>query len=119
VKFFSTREERLKKIANAYIVRQQLRGINRTCKWLPCHKKGLQDCSFCVCPFFPCQDTELGKWYHWEKDGKTGKVWDCSGCALNHKRNIAMYLLDHIKNVKDHATNMLLLPIVKKMYLLD
>jgi precorrin-3B C17-methyltransferase len=54
---------------------------NTSCKYFPCHKN-LEDCTFCYCPFYACQNTKRGKFI--EKDGKT--IWDCSNCEWIHKK---------------------------------
>ena len=55
--------------------------LNKKCKYYPCHE-GLEDCTYCYCPIFPCEDETLGKWI---KNGKK-KIWDCSNCIIFHKR---------------------------------
>lgn len=115
--FFTNREQRLKNVANGYIRRGKLRGLNKTCKWMPCHKTGLQDCSFCVCPFYPCKDEQLGKWYYFNKEGIPNRVWDCTGCSLNHRKDLAAELITDIKDVADHQGNMSLFLKYKEKYL--
>ena len=34
-------------------------GPNLQCDYHPSHFTG-QDCTFCYCPFYPCEDTDLG-----------------------------------------------------------
>jgi len=57
--------------------------INPFCQFFPCHE-GLEDCTFCWCPFYPCKDLEKGKYI---RKGKT-RVWDCSGCNWIHKKEV-------------------------------
>lgn len=58
------------------------------CPYYPCHFSG-QNCDFCYCPFYPCRDESLGQW----SAGTNGnKVWNCAGCTLLHKPEIANYL---------------------------
>ena len=52
-------QEYLKEIVRAEIARGWI-GCNRKCKYNPCHYEG-QDCTFCYCPFYPCNDTRFGK----------------------------------------------------------
>ena len=57
--------------------------IKNDCQYYPCHE-GLEDCTYCYCPLYPCKDEELGKW----TQSKNGKIWDCSDCNILHKRKI-------------------------------
>lgn len=70
--------------------------IEQNCKYYPCHFEG-QDCTFCYCPFYPCNNTEKGgKIYH----GKNGiDVWDCSECNYIHKTVNLLKIKDKIKNI--------------------
>ena len=54
--------------------------INKACAYYPCHEM-LEDCVFCYCPLYPCEDEELGKYI-----GDT-KIWDCSLCTWIHEKN--------------------------------
>jgi len=56
--------------------------IKQNCDYYPCHFIG-QDCTFCYCPFYPCNDTKRGgKVYN----GQNGvSVWDCSECKYIHR----------------------------------
>jgi adenosylcobinamide hydrolase len=58
------------------------------CPYFPCHFPG-QRCDFCYCPFYPCDDEELGEW---TESSKGGKVWNCAHCTLLHEPQIADYL---------------------------
>ncbi|VVB90000.1 Aspartate aminotransferase [uncultured archaeon] len=71
------------------------------CEYYPCHFEG-QDCTFCFCPFYPCEDRRTG--------GKTipkstgGTVWSCIGCRLIHDGVIAEKVLKRLmknKKIKD------------------
>ena len=61
---------------------------NTECDYHPCHYKG-QNCSFCYCPFYPCNDTDLGT----SKASKRGNgdIWDCSQCLFNHRNEVVEY----------------------------
>jgi Zn-finger protein len=48
------------------------------CEYFPCHKK-MEDCTFCYCPIYPCDNFNLGSF---TKDG----IWDCSKCNIFHKK---------------------------------
>ena len=56
--------------------------INKQCKYYPCHTK-VQDCRYCVCPFYPCRIEGLGEWIEIES---RGKIWDCTNCNLPHRK---------------------------------
>ncbi len=83
--------------------------INRTnkfCNYYSCHK-GLQDCSFCYCPFYPCLDKELGGYvYH---NDKKSKVWSCRDCNFIHKKQVTDKIF---RFINDNRHNFL--PNVKK-----
>lgn len=64
-------------------------GSNMGCEYHPCHFKG-QDCTFCYCPFFPCNDTDLGQMIQ----GKHGEVWSCVDCLLIHRPEVCEYVAD-------------------------
>lgn len=57
--------------------------VNKSCSYFPCHKK-LEDCTFCYCPFYPCQDEKLGRYIYSTKRKK--KIWSCHECSWIHKR---------------------------------
>ncbi|MFP4655603.1 MAG: cysteine-rich small domain-containing protein, partial [Methanohalobium sp.] len=62
-----------------------------TCEYYPCHYPG-QDCTFCFCPFYPCEDERTGGRYIERSGG--GKVWSCSDCHIIHMEEIVEYILD-------------------------
>lgn len=43
------------------------------------------DCSLCYCPFYPCKDERLGKWYD--------DIWDCSDCTIIHDVTVAYNII--------------------------
>ncbi len=49
--------------------------IKKDCQFFPCHE-GIEDCTYCYCPIFPCKCKEFGEW----KEKNEDKVWDCSKC---------------------------------------
>lgn len=61
------------------------------CPYYPCHFEG-QDCTFCFCPLYPCEDPELGEWI---KGSGDKPVWTCKGCRLLHDKKTADYLVKH------------------------
>ncbi len=63
--------------------KQVKRGMRkgRECEYYPCHFEG-QDCTYCFCPFYPCEDERLGK----NIVGKKGtRVWSCKDCRWIHE----------------------------------
>ncbi|HII02301.1 TPA: threonine-phosphate decarboxylase [Methanosarcinaceae archaeon] len=66
-------------------------GGRKTCEYYPCHFEG-QNCTFCFCPFYPCEDERTGG--KWIKSSRGGKVWSCVDCHLVHKTEIAQQVLD-------------------------
>lgn len=70
-------------------------GSNLECPYHPCHFWG-QDCTFCYCPFYPCEDEDLGC----NTQGKNGKpVWNCSDCLLIHRKEVGSYVMSEIKRL--------------------
>lgn len=71
------------------------------CEYYPCHFEG-QDCTFCFCPFYPCEDTRTGGKIIQKSTG--GTVWSCIGCRLIHDGKIAEKVLEELmknKKIKD------------------
>ena len=61
----------------------ELLGIDKSCKYYPCHHGGLEDCTFCFCPFYPCGDeSTAGKWIK-------GTSWSCEDCSWIHHTEVA------------------------------
>ena len=56
--------------------------LNKDCVYFPCHDI-IEDCTFCYCPFYPCDNTERGEWIH----NKAEKIWDCSNCNWIHLKD--------------------------------
>lgn len=79
--------EHLKKIVRD---KQQI-GSNESCDYYPCHYEG-QDCTWCFCPFYPCEDEAVGGRWVERKDGS--RVWGCSQCFWIHRADVARALLD-------------------------
>jgi threonine-phosphate decarboxylase len=65
-------------------------GSNTECDYYPCHFKG-QDCTFCFCPFYPCEDTRTGG--SWVESSSGGQVWSCLNCNIVHEERIVDELL--------------------------
>jgi len=65
--------------------------INKACCFYPCHDiDKLEDCVFCYCPKYPCEQLEYGKYL---KNG----IWDCSNCTWIHKKEIVDNIFDFLK----------------------
>jgi cobyric acid synthase CobQ len=69
-------------------------GSDRNCSYHPCHFSG-QDCTFCYCPFYPCNDTDFGSNIESTK-GKT--IWECTSCLFIHRPEVGRFVMSSIKN---------------------
>lgn len=69
-------------------------GSNRNCEYYPCHFDG-QDCTFCYCPFYPCNDPFLGKEIISKKGNKT---WSCKDCFWIHRNDVAKRCFELLKD---------------------
>ena len=79
-------------LVNKAIREKKLRGNDLSCEYNPCHK-GLEDCTFCYCPFYPCINVNTGG--REIVNSRTGvHIWDCSGCVFPHKTVNAQEILD-------------------------
>lgn len=56
--------------------------VNQACSYFPCHQD-LEDCTFCYCPFYPCQEEGLGSYVYSSRLKK--KVWSCKSCNWIHQ----------------------------------
>ncbi len=71
------------------------------CEYYPCHFEG-QDCTFCFCPFYPCEDKRTGGEFVHRSTG--GHVWSCAGCRLIHESEVADNVLKALmkgRKIKD------------------
>jgi histidinol-phosphate aminotransferase/threonine-phosphate decarboxylase len=66
-------------------------GGRKTCEYYPCHFEG-QNCTFCFCPFYPCENEKTGG--KWIQSSRGGRIWSCVDCHLVHKKEIAQKILD-------------------------
>ena len=70
-------------------------GPNLSCDYHPCHFEG-QDCTFCYCPFYPCNDTDLGC----DIEGRHGsKIWCCTDCLFIHRQDVARFIMSEIRRL--------------------
>jgi Zn-finger protein len=67
---------------------------NKFCKYFPCHK-GLEDCTFCYCPFYPCKDENRGEYTYSSKTKRN--VWSCQECNWIHKKKTVDMIFNIIK----------------------
>ena len=91
-----------KKLAEKEIGQALVKGVTARsrvdCEYYPCHYEG-QDCTFCFCPFYPCEDTRTGGKLIPKSTG--GTVWSCISCRLIHEEKIAeKVLVELMKNKK-------------------
>ncbi len=76
-------------------IKQGWIGPNLKCEYHPSHFTG-QDCTFCYCPFYPCEDEDLGS----NTPGKRGKpVWNCSDCLFIHRTEVAKHIMSEIRRL--------------------
>jgi L-threonine-O-3-phosphate decarboxylase len=66
-------------------------GSRKSCEYYPCHFEG-QNCTFCFCPFYPCENEKTGG--KWIQSSRGGKVWSCVDCHLVHEKETARKILD-------------------------
>ncbi|SFM32344.1 threonine-phosphate decarboxylase CobD [Methanolobus profundi] len=66
------------------------KGSNTDCDYYPCHFEG-QDCTFCFCPFYPCEDSRTGG--NWIESSSGGQVWSCLKCNIVHEEKVVDDLL--------------------------
>ena len=70
----------------------------KTCEYYPCHFEG-QNCTFCFCPFYPCEnECTKGKWI---TSSGGSKVWSCIDCHIVHNKEIARKILDTLMQEGD------------------
>lgn len=85
--------------------------VNKACKYFPCHK-GLEDCTFCYCPFYPCLDRTKGS-YVYPSRFKKG-VWSCADCSWIHKGKVTERIFALIRKNKYRVWKEMFLPKVKR-----
>ena len=103
---------------NKILKKGRLTGRNRECKYYPCHDlTGIgsafardsssydseMDCTFCFCPFYPCNDGVTGGETIITKSGEL--VWGCKNCGWIHKPVIARKVMDEILKLKINDIN--------------
>lgn len=83
---------------NKMIQAARLLGPDKKCKDYPCHFDG-QDCTWCFCPFYPCEDESTGG--GWTKDEWAGGeiVWGCKNCNWIHTSKVAKCVLSEFLGI--------------------
>ena len=80
-----------------------LKRLNRACKYFPCHT-GLEDCTFCYCPYYPCLDERRGKFVY--PDKKMKGVWSCQPCGWIHNKKVVDSLFTLIQKARRPGRNL-------------
>ncbi|GEM_PF-821773 len=87
--------------------------LNRACKFFPCHA-GLEDCTFCYCPLYPCLNEDRGEYIYSPKNNK--KIWSCESCNWIHKKKVVDDIFELIrknrrprKKIKDSRTGIIVI----------
>jgi len=71
-------------------------GSNTECPHFPCHHAE-QDCTFCFCPLYPCEDPELGEFVVSRRTG--GSVWSCQRCLWTHRQDVVASLFQAMPEI--------------------
>ena len=69
-------------------IEEELAGTKISCPYHPSHFRN-QECTFCYCPFYPCEDPDLGEV---TESLKIGKIWNCTYCNFIHRKDVASYV---------------------------
>ena len=75
-------------VLRSQMARGPIRG-DRECPYFPCHHQD-QNCTFCFCPLYPCEDPLLGEYVTSMRTG--GRVWSCMDCLWVHRDDVAASL---------------------------
>ena len=107
-------QENLTKIVRSEIGRGWI-GSNRRCNYYPCHYDG-QDCTFCYCPFYPCNDKEVGGEEIISRNGTP--VWSCMHCHFMHSEDSAEYVHNRlsVEGIDDEIKLKTLFDEVKRLF---
>jgi len=89
--------ERAEKEIGSALVRGTAARSRIDCEYYPCHFSG-QDCTFCFCPFYPCENEKAGGELIQRTTG--GPVWSCARCSLIHKGDVAEMALKELMKGK-------------------
>jgi threonine-phosphate decarboxylase len=90
-------------------------GSNTKCTYYPCHHSG-QDCTFCYCPFYPCNDKEVGGREITSRKG--APVWSCMQCHFMHSKEPTEYVHNRlsIEGIDDEERLRALFDEVKELF---
>lgn len=78
------------------------KGLNEKCAYFPCHDN-LEDCTFCFCPLYPCENKSRGGYFLKRPDGSS--VWACEKCIWIHKTENAERILGMLEKNKQREQN--------------
>lgn len=73
--------------------------VNKYCAYFPCHA-GLEDCTFCYCPFYPCKNERRGKFVVTKNKQQ---VWSCKDCSWIHQSKTVDRMFAQIRNKDGRA----------------
>ena len=82
-------------VLRSQMTRGLIRG-DRECANFPCHHAD-QNCTFCFCPLYPCEDPLLGTFVTSRRTG--GRVWSCQSCLWMHRDDVAASLFEIMPEV--------------------
>lgn len=82
----------------------QQQNKRENCEYYPCHFNG-QDCTFCYCPFYPCEDDRGGGKY--VQSSKGGQVWSCAGCYIPHIPSVVEKMMEGLMDDEDETEEVL------------
>ena len=90
-------------------------GSNTKCAYYPCHHMG-QECTFCYCPFYPCNDKEVGGEEIISRNGTP--VWSCMYCHFMHSEDSAEYVHNRlsVEGIDDEIKLKTLFDEVKRLF---
>ena len=80
-----------------------IKRLNKACNFFPCHA-GLEDCTFCYCPLYPCLNKKKGRFIYSIKN--KNDIWSCKSCGWIHKRKVVDYIFTMIQINKYRKQNL-------------
>ncbi len=72
-----------------------------SCEHYPCHFEG-QDCRFCFCPFYPCEDLRTSGRF---KQRSCDVIWSCARCDFIHRKEVADEIVEKLLSISDETEN--------------
>jgi Zn-finger protein len=77
--------------------------LNKACKFYPCHKN-LEDCTFCYCPFYACENLKRGRYISRYiinlNNNNNNPIWDCSNCEWIHKKSTVDKIFEELRQIE-------------------